>query len=138
MLSGAESAEIGKAMGFDVPTRSRAYLLAFGEGSKTSPSTLVDLLQWTKPSVKGEPYDSLNNVGIARLCFAVDDIDKTYEDLRSKGVQFINPPQNIELRPGAKDSLPHRVCCFKDPDGIILELAAPLKQSKTGIKTKGG
>ncbi len=65
-------------------------------------------------------------MGIARICFSVDDIDKTYEDLKAKGVEFITPPQNVELRPGAKHSLPHRICCFKDPDGVILEMSAPI------------
>ena len=122
LLDGAESAEVGKAMGFDGPALARAYFLKFGEGSKKSPSTLIDLLQWIKPAVKGKPYGRLNNVGIARICFSVDDIDKTYEDLKAKGVEFITPPQNVELRPGAKHSLPHRVCVFKDPDGVLLEL----------------
>ncbi len=48
-IGGGESVEIGRALGFDGPVLFRAYLLAFGEGSKTSPSTLIDLLQWSEP-----------------------------------------------------------------------------------------
>ncbi|MEE8173850.1 MAG: VOC family protein [Dehalococcoidia bacterium] len=126
-LGGGESAELAEAMGFEGVARYRAYLLSFGEGSKTSPATLIDLLQWTKPPGKGKPYDAMNNVGIARICFAVDDIDKTYEDLKAKGVEFVAPPRDVELRPGAVRPLLHRACFFRDPDGVMLELAAPAK-----------
>lgn len=127
MLEEGESASLAEAIGFKGVTQYRAYLLSFGEGSKTSPTTLIDLLQWTKPLVKGKPYDSGNNVGIARICFTVDDIDKTYEDLKAKGVEFITPPQDVDLCPGALRPMLHRVCFFRDPDGVMLELAAAAK-----------
>jgi catechol 2,3-dioxygenase-like lactoylglutathione lyase family enzyme len=126
-LGGGESAELAEAMGFEGAAQYRAYLLSFGEGSKTSPTTLIDLLQWAKPPGKGKPYDTMNNVGIARICFAVDHIDKTYEDLKAKGVEFITPPRDMALRPGAVHPLLHRACFFRDPDGVMLELAAPVK-----------
>lgn len=121
------SPEISKGLKFDVPASYQAYLLSFGGGSTESPATLIDLLQWLQPPVTGEPYDCLNHAGIARICLAVDDIDKTYEELKAKGVEFLTPPVNVVLRPGHGNSMPHRICCFKDPDGVILELAAPLE-----------
>jgi len=62
----------------------------------------------------------LNNIGIVRVALACDDVDKAYNDLKVKGVEFLSPPQEVDLeRPG---QMPIKVVCFKDPDGIVLEL----------------
>jgi catechol 2,3-dioxygenase-like lactoylglutathione lyase family enzyme len=121
------SRNIGKAMTFDGPATYQAYLLSFGKGSADSPGTLIDLLQWTQPPVKGKSYGTLNHVGLARICMAVDNFDKTYKELKAKGVKFMSLPQDVVLRPGSKNPMPHRICCFKDPDGVVIEITAPLK-----------
>lgn len=51
--------------------------------------------------------------GFVHLAFEVDDVDATYEDLVTKGVEFTDPP---------KDSGQIRLSFFVDPDGNRLEL----------------
>lgn len=75
-------------------------------------------MQFIDPPTQGSPYPTLNNVGICRIAFTVDDIDKTYEELKSKKVDFLAPLKKIEGPGGSKIG----VVCFKDPDGTILEL----------------
>ena len=79
---------------------------------------VLDLVQFIDPPTQGQPYPTLNNVGICRIAFTVDDIDKTYEELKTKRVEFVAPLKKIDGPGGAKIG----VVCFKDPDGTILEL----------------
>ncbi len=81
-------------------------------------SPVLDLVQFLDPPTQGQPYPTLNNVGICRIAFTVDDIDKTYEELKAKNVEFVAPLKKIDGPGGAKIG----VVCFKDPDGTILEL----------------
>jgi catechol 2,3-dioxygenase-like lactoylglutathione lyase family enzyme len=79
---------------------------------------VLDLVQFIDPPTQGQPYPTLNNVGICRIAFAVDDIDKTYADLQAKRVEFVAPLKKLTGPGGAKIG----VVCFKDPDGTVLEL----------------
>jgi catechol 2,3-dioxygenase-like lactoylglutathione lyase family enzyme len=79
---------------------------------------VLDLVQFIDPPTQGQPYPTLNNVGICRIAFTVDDIDKTYEELKAKKVEFVAPLKKIDGPGGAKIG----VVCFKDPDGTVLEL----------------
>ena len=82
---------------------------------------VLDLVQFVDPPTQGQPYSTLNNVGICRIAFAVDDIEKTYADLKKMNVEFVAPLKTIELG-GTKTSF----VCFKDPDGTVLELISGL------------
>jgi glyoxylase I family protein len=86
-------------------------------GSDTN-APVLDLVQFIDPPTQGQPYPTLNNVGICRIAFAVDDIDKTYADLQAKRVEFVAPLKKLTGPGGAKIG----VVCFKDPDGTVLEL----------------
>jgi len=115
----AESLGSGIAMGFGGPSQWGAYYIGFGDPNREQ--TVIDLLQWTKPASTGKPYDRLNHVGIARIALGVDNLDKTYAELKAKGVEFISLPQYVDLeRPG---QAPVKVVAFKDPDGVFLELS---------------
>ena len=57
----------------------------------------------------GQPYVTLNNIGICRIAFGVDDIDRTYADLQAKKVQFVAPLKKIKRPDGATIG----VVCFK-------------------------
>jgi len=81
-------------------------------------SPVLDLVQFIDPPTQGQPYPTLNNVGICRIAFTVDDIDRTYEQLKAKGVRFVAPLKKISGPGGTVIG----VVCFKDPDGTILEL----------------
>jgi catechol 2,3-dioxygenase-like lactoylglutathione lyase family enzyme len=102
----------------------RACLIRFG---RSKLDTVIDLLQWISPASTGKPYGRMNNVGIVRIALEVDDIDKAYNDLKAKGVEFLSPPQRINLfgSPSEEATVkptPIRFAMFKDPDGIALEL----------------
>ena len=76
-------------------------------------STLLDVLEFIDPVPAEGPYKSLSALGIARLCFKVDNILETYEELKKMGVEFVSPPQRKEHV---------TLFCFKDPDGTVLEI----------------
>ena len=76
----------------------------------------IELIQYAAP--KGKKLDLKTcNVGVAHAAFVVDDIQKMYDDLTAKGVQFNNPPLPVEVGPN-KGML---ICYLKGPDGIALE-----------------
>lgn len=54
------------------------------------------------------------------LCFAVDDVNQTCDDLRAKGVSFVTEPQD---RPDWMIRTAH----FRDPDGNLLEVFSLLQ-----------
>jgi catechol 2,3-dioxygenase-like lactoylglutathione lyase family enzyme len=79
---------------------------------------VLDLVQFIDPPTQGQPYPTLNNIGICRIAFTVDDIDRTYEELKAKKVEFVAPLKKLTGPGGAQVG----VVCFKDPDGTVLEL----------------
>jgi len=79
---------------------------------------VLDLVQFIEPPTQGQPYPTLNNVGICRIAFTVDDIDRTYEELKAKKVDFVAPLKKLTGPGGATMGF----VCFKDPDGTVLEL----------------
>ena len=54
------------------------------------------------------------------LATAVENVDAAYEELRSRGVEFIRPPEDR--------SWGLRCAHFKDPDGNIWEIHAPVPE----------
>ncbi|WP_129113921.1 VOC family protein [Halegenticoccus tardaugens] len=75
----------------------------------------VELLEYNHPP--GDDANdgvSNNDVGAAHFCLEVDNLDSVYDDLRSEGVEFINPPQTLDN--GAE------VAYMYDPDGNVVEL----------------
>ena len=105
---------IGDALGLDA-RKLRGVFMRLGDDAGSS---VLDLVQFIDPPPQGQPYPSLNNIGICRIAFTVDDIDKTYADLQKMDVQFVAPLHKIKGPDGAEIG----VVCFKDPDGTILEL----------------
>ena len=77
----------------------------------------IELIQYATPA--GVKIDTAtNNVGSAHIAFWTDDVDKTYEELKAKGVEFIAAPTN------SKPDRP-RVAYFTDPDDNTLEIVQP-------------
>ena len=105
---------VGDALGVKAK-KLRGVFMRLGDDPN---APVLDLVEFIDPPTQGEPYPSLNNVGICRIAFTVDDIDRTYEELKSKGVQFVAPLKKVNGPGGAKIG----VVCFKDPDGTVLEL----------------
>ncbi len=78
----------------------------------------IELIEYVKP--KGKKLDLKTcNTGVAHVAFVVDDIQKMYDDLSSKGVKFSSPPV---LVPGHDGKGRSAVCYLKGPDNITFEL----------------
>jgi glyoxylase I family protein len=109
-----EDPSVGEALGLKA-NKLRGVFMRLGDDPN---SPVLDLVQFIDPPPNGQPYPSLNNIGICRIAFSVDNIDKTYEDLKAKKVECLAPLKKISGPNGATIG----VVCFKDPDGTILEL----------------
>jgi glyoxylase I family protein len=69
--------------------------------------TTIELMGGAKPAQERP------SGGLVHMAFEVDDVDKTYADLKAKGVQFFVEPKNVG---------DIRLAFFRDPDGNELEL----------------
>ena len=101
--------ELSRAVG--VPdTDLRFAFLRFG-------SAVVELLHYDNE--RDDTFNRSNaDVGSAHVCIDVPDLQKAYDDLRGKGVEFLSPPLPIEDGQLAGFSFVY----FKDPNGVTLEL----------------
>jgi catechol 2,3-dioxygenase-like lactoylglutathione lyase family enzyme len=95
-------------------TRSYGVIMQLGDDPYCSH---VDLIEWQEPRTEGRPYESLDQLGIARACFYSKNIWQDYATLRAGGVNFYSEPQIATYRTGQS-----AVVCFEDPDGTVLEL----------------
>lgn len=108
---GMSSAEMATAFGLPVANLKGVHMRIGDEPN----ATRIDLLEFIDPKPTGEPYPHLYHNGIARMCLKTSNIKQDYEELKSKGVEFLSEPQ---LLPGTTVS----IVCFKDPDGTFVEL----------------
>lgn len=74
---------------------------------------LVELKKEADP-VQGLIDDFL---GVRYIAFVVEDLDATYADLQSRGVEFLSP-----IMPAEPENNVERLVFFRDPDGNLLEL----------------
>jgi catechol 2,3-dioxygenase-like lactoylglutathione lyase family enzyme len=58
----------------------------------------------------------------SHFCFEVKDLQNTYRDLKSKGVEFVSAPVTFDLGGDEPQTGVLHVVFLKDPDGFILEL----------------
>ena len=111
-IEGDEADEITREKGVKL----RAVYLRSEEDLKGPP---IELLHFVEPvGTEGVPYPRLTNPGITEVAFWVKDIEKTYLDLRTRGVKFYSAPQLFELEGYGKV----KAVYFWDPDGTTLEL----------------
>jgi glyoxylase I family protein len=115
------SEEMGRGLRLPADARSRARLLQIGEDPYCSH---IDLIEWLNPRSDKRPYEKLNNLGIARVCFYSKDLDKDVAELKSRGVELFSEPITIRYKGGQST-----VVCFEDPDGTILELVQYKKRA---------
>jgi len=113
-ILGGGNPGIGQALGLEVK-KLRGVFMRLGDDPN---SPVLDLVQFIDPPPLGQPYSTLNNIGICRIAFIVDDIDKTNHALIAKGVEIVAPLQRYEGPRGTTIG----VMCFKDPDGTVLEV----------------
>jgi catechol 2,3-dioxygenase-like lactoylglutathione lyase family enzyme len=101
--------ELSKALG--VPNaKLRFAFLRLG-------SCVLELLSYDNER-ETEYRRSNADVGSTHVCIDVPDLDATYRDLQSKGVEFFAPPLYIDDGPLQGCSWAY----FKDPNGVTLEL----------------
>jgi glyoxylase I family protein len=82
-----------------------------------TPGIQIDLQQYLEP--KGKLSDSkLGDIANSHFCVEVNDIQKAYEELKAKGVEFVSEPVGFALEHEGKISC----VFFLDPDGYVLEL----------------
>ena len=106
--------KLGTGLGYEGECKMRWALIRLGDDEN---APVIDVEQWIEPKMTGQAYASCSNNGIGRIALGVDDIDKEYNDLKGKGVEFLSPPQTLDVQ-GFGD---FKFCCFRDPDGIVLE-----------------
>jgi catechol 2,3-dioxygenase-like lactoylglutathione lyase family enzyme len=116
-----EVAEIGEAggggleKGLRIPNpRARGRLLKLRDDSS---AINLDLIEWLSPRTEGRAYPRLNHAGIVRISLHTDNLQKTYEELKARGIEFYSEPQVLQSRGGSS-----LFACFEDPDGTVLEL----------------
>jgi catechol 2,3-dioxygenase-like lactoylglutathione lyase family enzyme len=59
--------------------------------------------------------------GLDHICFVVDDVDAAHDDLRSKGVEFFQEPEDMGS---------NRLAWFYDPNGVQVELMLPIPRDR--------
>lgn len=93
----------------------RAVIMRLGDDPD---GPVLDLVEYIAPPTAGEPYERLDNVGIARVAFHVMDFDHAYTDLSSIPVQFFGPAVTY---PGPNGQM-LKTAMFRDPDGTALQI----------------
>jgi catechol 2,3-dioxygenase-like lactoylglutathione lyase family enzyme len=102
--------------GLRIPNcRGRAILMILGDDQR---STRLDLIEWKNPKTEGQPHSHLWHAGMCRIALRTRTLERDYEELRSKGIEFWTEPIMFELKDGRHEGF---VCCT-DPDGTVIEL----------------
>ena len=77
----------------------------------------VELIQWLNPPGGNRAPTKLSDVGATHLGIVVDDLDAIYQELSSKGANFLGPPVQREGTIYGR-----KIAFLQDPDGNWLEL----------------
>lgn len=92
--------------------------VAYFNGSDNIYAPPIELIEFNHTISKAKA--DLFKTSISEVCFSCDDIDKTYNDLKNKGVKFISEPQFFDSTEyGFSKS---KAVYFYDMDENILEL----------------
>ena len=95
---------------------SKAHLVFLGNGDGRH---FLELVEWLNPT--GAPADPtpINNVGVSHLGLQIDDADRFYAELSSKGVRFTS--DSPVTREDAVYPAARKICFLQDPDGNRIE-----------------
>lgn len=114
-----EGAGVWSGLGLDDKRRFRAVFMKI-PGDRPVP--FLDIIQFLDTPTSGRAYPALDNVGIGRLAFQVDDIHAAVAHLEANGVELVGPIAQYEIAPGVRpQGVEAQFVCFKDPDGTIIE-----------------
>jgi len=82
---------------------------------------MVEIFEYSSPSPKeGNPGRPVCDHGVTHICVDVVDIDSEYDRLRSAGMTFHCPPQDLGFA---------KATYGRDPDGNVVELQEVLDKS---------
>ncbi|HVW85098.1 MAG TPA: VOC family protein [Bryobacteraceae bacterium] len=82
---------------------------------------LIETFQYVRPPGTPVPADNAaNSGGWQHLCFQVDDIEKTQQQLAAKGIKFLSSPVTIASTHPVFAGV--RFCYFLGPDREVLEI----------------
>ena len=82
---------------------------------------LIETFQYVRP--KGTPIppnDKANDGGWQHVCFQVEDIEKTVQALKAKGIEVLTTPVTISREHPFFAGV--RFCYFRGPDREVLEI----------------
>jgi catechol 2,3-dioxygenase-like lactoylglutathione lyase family enzyme len=114
-----------KALGLKVvyDAREEGMIFLADPEAKSDEDHELFLLELFGPPGLWEPdiaFLEEHRAGLQYLCFSVTDVDRAFDELRSKGVQFHLLPTDIDG---------NRIAFFKDPNGIDIEILFPLPRN---------
>ena len=84
----------------------RGRLLKLGDHTN---AINLDLIEWLSPRTEGRAYPRLNHAGITRITLLTGNLQKTYEELKAKGIEFYSEPQVQQSAGGAAFSPVSRI-----------------------------
>ena len=88
---------MGKGLRMPADSRARARLLKIGDDPYCSH---IDLIEWLNPRSDKPPYEKLNNLGIARVCFYSKDLEADVAELKSRGTKILSDPLTVKYKGG--------------------------------------
>ena len=77
----------------------------------------IELLDYRKPGVIGQPVNRRNHLGLTHLSFVVDDVDSAAKELEEYGGTIVEG-----TRSGQDDPASVQIIFVADPDGTRVEL----------------
>ena len=91
----------------------RGALLAIDAGPL---HTRLDLIEWLEPAYDPPPDKPWSERVPRIIALRTRNVQRAYEDLRAKGIEFITPPRNMDPNSGIVG-----VMLCRDPDGLLVE-----------------
>lgn len=83
----------------------------------------LELLQYLAPLDEDFAQNAQpNTIGLRHLAFETNEMDALSKRLRVAGIEFVSAPVEVPF-PVGPQGLKKRLCYFRDPDGVLLELA---------------
>ncbi len=93
-------------------------------------TTMLALHGGGRPKPRTETDTGATFAGTCTIGFNVDDLDKTFEELKTKGVHFLMPPTE---RLGE----PIKLAVCMDPDGLPISMAQPVEPQPRRVVEAG-
>ena len=110
-----DNSSLNKGLGIP-SSHTQALFLKAGKGRD---ATLIDLVQWHQPVSPPKGEKDIAALGVPRIALKAENLLQLYDDLKTKGVEFISEPQQLAFLDFGTKPL---FCVCMDPDGLLIEL----------------